>query len=225
VFLGWVVADLVLSIDSEIPKALAWLGTMRGQVPFAISQALNKTGFDIRKGLADGTKQYFDNPTSFTEKAFYVQRGNKQDPTVLVGPQRNRPYFIPQIRGGQRFPKGFEGWARGLSGGRIKGKLVPTGLAVDGRGNPKKALFGQIERGLSTTGAGGFFIGTPKGAGRPAGIYRRSQGKLFAYFIETSREPQYKPRFPMEQIGQSVFNRVAGDYLRSSLQSALATAR
>jgi hypothetical protein len=218
-------ADLQIDIQSDLPKALLWLGTMRGQMPFAISQALNKTGFDVRKALADGTRRHFDNPTSFTERAFLVQRGSKQDPTVLVGAQENRPYFGPQIRGGQRYPKEFEGFIRGLSGGRIKGKLVPTGLAVDGRGNPRKALFGQIARGLSTTNRGGFFIGTPKGGGRPAGVYRRSREQLFPYFIETSREPRYQPRFPMEQIGQATVSRVAGSYLRSSLERALATAR
>ncbi len=218
-------ADLRLDIQSDLPKALLWLGTMRGQMPFAISQALNRTGFDVRKALSEGTRQHFDNPTSFTERAFFVQRGTKQDPTVLVGAQENRPYFIPQIRGGQRFPKGFEGYLRGLSGGRIQGKLVPTGLAVDGRGDPRKALFGQIARGLSTTNRGGFFIGKPKGGGRPAGVYRRSRGQLFPYFIEVNREPRYRPRFPMERIGQTTVSRVAGPYLRSSLERALATAR
>jgi hypothetical protein len=219
------VADLRLDIQSELPKALLWLGTMRGQMPFAISQALNKTGFDVRKALSDQTRRSFTDPTRFTERAFVVQRGNKADPTVLVGAQENRPYFGPQIRGGQRYPKAFEGYLRGLSGGRLTGKLVPTGLAVDGRGNPRKALFGQIARGLSTTNRGGFFIGKPKGGGRPAGVYRRSRGQLFPYFIEVSSEPRYQPRFPMEQVGRETVSRVAGPYLRSSLERALATAR
>jgi hypothetical protein len=218
-------ADLQVDIQSELPKALLWLGTMRGQMPFVVSQSLNKTGFDVRKDLSLGTTKHFDDPTAFTRKAFIVERGNKADPTVLIGVQPNRPYFLPQIRGGQRFPKGFEGYLRGLSGGKVTGKLVPTGLAVDGRGNPKKALFGRIAKGLSTTSRGGFFIGKPKGGGRPAGVYRRSRGQLHPYFIETSREPTYKPRFPMEQIGQSTVNRVIGPHLRSSLERALATAR
>ncbi len=218
-------ADLRLDIQSDLPRALLWLGTMRGQMPFAISQALNRTGFDVRKALAEGTRQYFDDPTRFTETAFLVQRGTKHDPTVLVGAQANRPYFGPQIRGGQRYPKGFEGYFRGLSRGRVRGKLVPTRLALDDKGNPKKALFAQIARGLSTTDRGGFFIGTPKGGGRPAGVYRRSREQLFPYFIEVSREPRYRPRFPMEAIGQTTISRVAGPYLRSSLERALASAR
>lgn len=217
--------SLQVDIQSELPKALLWLGTMRGQMPFAISQALNKTGYDVRKALSDETRRSFDNPTSFTQRAFVVEGGNKADPTVLVGAQRNRPYFVPQIRGRQRFPKEFEGFIRGLSGGRVTGKLVPTGLAVDERGNPKKALFGQIARKLSTTDRGGFFIGTPKGGGRPAGVYRRSREQLFPYFIETAREPRYDPRFPMEQVGRATVARVAPGYLRSSLERALATAR
>jgi hypothetical protein len=218
-------ADLQIDIQSDLPRAMLWLGTMRGQMPFAISQALNKAGFDVRKALAEQTTRSFDQPTAFTQRAFFVQRGNKADPTVLVGAQANRPYFGPQIRGGQRYPKGFEGYLRGLSGGRVKGKLVPTALALDGKGNPRKALFGQIARGLSTTNRGGFFIGKPKGGGRPAGVYRRSRGQLFPYFIEVSSEPRYQPRFPMEQVGRDTVNRVAGGYLRGSLERALATAR
>ena len=218
-------ADLQIDIQSDLPRALLWLGTMRGQMPFAISQALNKAGFDVRKALSEQTTRSFDDPTPFTKGAFLVQRGNKADPTVLVGAQANRPYFGPQIRGGQRYPKEFEGYIRGLSGGRIRGKLVPTSLAVDGRGNPRKALFGQIARGLSTTSRGGFFIGKPKGRGRPAGVYRRSRKQLFPYFVETSAEPRYQPRFPMEQVGRDTVNRVVGPYLRSSLERALASAR
>lgn len=218
-------ADLQIDIQSELPKALLWLGTMRGQLPFAVSQALNKTGFDVRTALSTGTTKHFDAPVPFTRRAFVVEKGNKADPTVLVGVMPNRPYFLPQIRGGRRFPKGFEGYLRGLSGGRVTGKLVPTSLAVDGRGNPKKALFGRIGKRLSTTDRGGFFIGKPKGSGRPAGVYRRSREQLFPYFIETKSEPRYRPRFPMEKIGQDTVNRVVGGYLRSSLERALATAR
>lgn len=218
-------ADLQFDIQSDLPKALLWLGTMRGQIPFALSQALNKTGFDVRKALSEQTTRSFVDPTAFTQRAFVVQRGNKADPTVLVGAQENRGYFGPQIRGGRRYGKEYEGFIRGLSGGTIKGKLVPTSLALDSKGNPRKALFGQIARGLSTTSRGGFFIGTPKGGGRPPGVYRRSRGQLFPYFIETSSEPQYQPRFPMQQVGQETVNRVAAQYFRSSLERALATAR
>jgi hypothetical protein len=218
-------ADLRVDIESELPKALLWLGTIRGQMPFAVSQALNKTGFDVRKALSEGTTKHFDDPTAFTKRAFVVERGNKANLTVLVGAQANRPYFGPQIRGGPRYPKEFEGFIRGLGNGSVTGKLVPTSLALDKRGNPRKALFGQIARGLSTTNPGGFFIGKPKGGGKPAGVYRRSREQLFPYFIETKADPRYKPRFPMQQIGQDTINRVFGPYLRSSLERALATAR
>ena len=220
-------ANLQLDITSELPKALKWLGTMRGQMPFAVSQALNKTGFDVRRKLNEGTVTHFNasgKPTRFTQTAFVVERGNKADPTVLVGAQANRDFFGPQIRGGQRYPKGFEGYLRGLSGGTLTGRVVPTKHARDVRGNPRRVLFGQIARKLSTTDRGGFFIGTPKGGGRPAGVYRRSRGQLYAMFVEVP-DPTYAPRFPMERIGTAEIQRVAPSYLRSSLERALATAR
>jgi hypothetical protein len=216
-------ADLRLDIESELPAALRWLGTMRGQMPYAVSQALNKTGFDVRRDLSDGTRRYFDNPTSFTTSAFLVEKGNKQDPTVLVGAQRNRPYFTPQIRGGERYPKAYEGFLRGIGAGSITGKLIPTSYVKDGRGNPKKSIFGQVAR-ASTAKRSSYFIGKPKNGNRPSGVYRRSEGKLIPYFIEI-REPKYEPRFPMLEIGKATVNRVAGNYLRSELERALASAR
>jgi hypothetical protein len=217
-------ADLRVDVTSEIPEMLRALATFRGQMPFAVSQALNKAGFDVRKALNQGTTRHFDQPTRFTQTAFVVERGNKADPTVLVGAQANRPYFGPQIRGGTRYPKEFEGFMRGLSGGRITGKLVPTRLVVDARGNPRKSVFGQVQRGLSTTGRGGYFIGTPKGGNRAPGVYRRSREQLFPYFLQVD-EPRYEPRFPMADIGQTTLNRVIGPYLRSSIERALRSAR
>jgi hypothetical protein len=217
-------ANLSIDIQSELPAAMKWLGVMRGQLPFAVSQALNKTGFDVRAHLNKSTTRFFNDPTPFTQRAFLVQKGNKADPTVFVYAQENRSYFAPQIRGGRRFPKELEGYIRGLSGGALTGKLVPTKHARDRRGNPRRAVFGQIARGLSTTNQGGFFMGTPKGSGRPPGVYRRSRGQLYAYFIQVP-EPRYQPRFPMQELGTAEARRVVGPYLRSSLERALATAR
>jgi hypothetical protein len=218
-------ADLQVSIDSDIPQALLWIGTIRGQMPFAISQALNKTGFDVRKALNQGTTRHFDNPTRFTQTAFIVQRGNKADPTVLVGAQANRDYFGPQIRGGTRRTKEFEGFLRGISNGQLTRKLVPTTRVVDPRGNPRRRVFSQIQQGLSTTKPTGFFIGKPKGGSRPLGVYKRDRGRLVPYFLQVGTEPRYQPRFPMQQIGQDTISRVAGQYLRSSLERAIASAR
>lgn len=217
-------ADLSIDLTSELPKALRWVGTVRNQMPFAVSQALNKTGFDVRKKLNTSTSNYFDQPVRFSQTAFLVQKGNKLDPTVLVYAGKGRSYFIPEIFGGKRFPKEFEGYLRGISQGKLSGRLVPTKHARDRRGNPKRALFGLIERKLSTTDQGGFFIGTPKGGGRPPGVYRRSRGQLYAYFVQVP-EPIYSPRFPMEQLGNEEVKRVVGPYLRSALERALATAR
>ena len=217
-------ATLSIDLDSELPKALKWLGTVRNQMPFAVSQALNKTGFDVRKKLNQSTANYFDQPVRYTQTAFQVQRGNKADPTVLVFAGEGRSYFIPEIYGGKRFPKEFEGYLKGLSEGRLTGRLVPTKHARNAAGNPKKALFAQIAQKLSTTAQGGYFMGVPKGGNRPAGVYRRSRGQLYAYFVQIP-EPTYRPRFPMEKLGGDEMRRVVGGYLRSSLERALASAR
>ena len=45
----WHMATITLDIKSELPKAIRWTDAMTKQLPFAISQALNSTGFSIRK--------------------------------------------------------------------------------------------------------------------------------------------------------------------------------
>jgi hypothetical protein len=103
---------------------------------------------------------------------------------------------------------------------------VPTSLVkLNASGNVSLATIKRIQKGLATTGNGTFFVGTPKGGDRPAGIYRRSRGQLFPYFIAIDQQARYERRFPIGDIAGKVTQRRFGDYLRSSLERAIATAR
>jgi hypothetical protein len=68
--------------------------TMTKQLPFAISQALNKTAFDMRDAMNGATRQYFKNPVPFTQRAFLVNKSNKRDLTAKVYAERP-PCSIP----------------------------------------------------------------------------------------------------------------------------------
>ena len=109
----WRMASITLDIKSELPKAVAWTDAMTKQLPFAISQALNQTAFDVRTALNGATNQYFDRPNRFTQSAFLYQRSSKRDLTATVyanadqGRDRAR-YLRYGIQGGQRRQKGFE---------------------------------------------------------------------------------------------------------------------
>jgi hypothetical protein len=228
-------ATLSLDISSELPKAIRWTEQMTRQLPFAVSQALNATAFDARRAINGATKQYFDRPARFTQNAFFVQRSTKRKLEALVyaeaaaGRDRAR-YLRYGIKGGDRVQKGFERkfLAEVVGTRRIpsNAQLIPTSLVkLNAQGNVSLATIKRIQKGLATKGSGTFFIGTPKGGDRKPGIYRRSKGQLFPYFIAINKRSSYSRRFPIVDIGSKVAGRRFGPYLRSSLEKALATAR
>ena len=229
-------ATLTLDIQSELPKAIRWTDAMTKQLPFAISQAVNASAFDARTALNGSTRQYFDRPNRFTQSAFLVQKTNKRELEAIVyanaqqGRDRAR-YLRYGIQGGERRQKGFEKkFLAEIVGTRTipsNAQLVPTSLVkLDGSGNVSLSTIKRIQKGLSGKARGGFFIGQPRNnPGLPPGIYRRSREQLFPYFIATEQRSRYRPRFPMAEIGSKAVQRRFGDYLRSSLEKAVASAR
>lgn len=221
-------ANITLNIESELPKAIRWTDAMTKQLPFAISKALNNTAFDIRNSLNGATRQYFNNPVPFTQRAFLVNRSNKRNLTVDIYAERRRArYLRTLISGGQRGQKPFE--LRFLSEAQAsmpKGsRLVPASIRLTPAGNVSLASLRKIQQQLASKGRNSVFIGKPTGNSRPAGIYQRTaQGKLKPLFIATP-QASYRAMFPMQEIGTKVAERRFGQYLRSSLEQAIATAR
>lgn len=227
---------LTFDIQSELPRAVIWTDTLIKQLPFAASQALNATAFDVRAKLNTSTASYFDKPNRFTQTAFFVNRSNKRALEAEVfaeaakGKDRAR-YLRYGIQGGTRRQKGFElKFLNEVASTRTipaNARFIPTRLVkLDGSGNVSLATIRRISKGLNGSARGGFFVGQPRNNhGLPPGIYRRSREQLFPYFFATDRAPRYRARFPMEQIGQTEAQRVFGAHFRSSLEKALATAR
>lgn len=223
---------LDIDLTTDLGRVEEWAGTLRKQMPFAISKALNDTAFDARTSLGGATKQFFDRPTAFTQKGFGVEKSSKRDLEVIVGTEVKRARYIrTQITGGARSQKGFERLFLGqiAETGQIpsNAQFIPTSLVkLNASGNVSLATLKRIKQGLSTTNArGGFFVGTPRGGDRPPGIYRRSREQLFPYFIAIDQAAQYRPRFPMLDVVGKVYERRYGQYFRTSLERALATAR
>ena len=208
--------------DREINKARLWVAQINNQLPFATSVALNNTAFEVRKAMSAQTMQSFNGPTAFTKNAFRYNKSSKTSLVAQVYAEPNRRYFPTQIKGGSRLPKPYEGFLAGIGAGQLAGRLVPTRHVLNKAGNPRKNVFGQIQQKLSTTDQGGFFIGTPRGGGRAPGVYRRSRGQLFAYFVEAS-QPSYEPRFPMERVGNQTVARVFPSQLNRALENAIRT--
>jgi hypothetical protein len=228
-------AFLNLGVKSDLAAATKWTDTMAKQLAFATSQALNSVAFDARSSINSSTRQYFQNPTNFTQKAFFVEKSSKRTLEAIVfaeaGAGRDRARYLRfGIHGGTRPQKGFEAkflaevvGTRSIPSGA---QLVPTSLVkLNASGNVALATIKRIQKGLNTKGNGTFFVGTPKGGDRPPGIYRRSKGQLFPYFIATDQQAKYRERFPIGDIAGKVVDRRFSGYLTSSLEKALASAR
>ena len=228
-------ATLTLDIKSELPRLVAWSAAAQKQLPFATSQALNAVAFDARTAINISTSQFFQNPNRFTQTAFFVQRSTKRNLEAIVfaeaGRGKDRARYLKfGIQGGQRVQKGFERkfLAEVVGTRRVpaNAQLVPTSLVkLNAQGNVSLATIKRIQKGLATKGNGTFFTGTPKGGDRPPGIYRRSKGQLFPYFIAIEEQARYQRRLPIGQTAGRVTRTQFGGYLRTSLSKALETAR
>jgi hypothetical protein len=222
----------MLSITTDtsgLTKLQRFLGAYKNQLPFASSVALNQTARDVQLAYKAQTKQSFIKPVAFTVNAFRYDKSTKANLIATVYPSPDRGYLNTQIFGGRRRWKDYEGLIRGLAASQGKplptGKLIPTSLAQNAAGNPKRRLFGELQSKLSTTDRGGYFIGTPRGSGREPGVYRRSRGRLFPYFLVSTSEPNYDKRFPFEKLGNDTVRRVYTTHLSLALDRALASAR
>jgi hypothetical protein len=216
-----------LSIDDAgIDKAKLFVATIKNQLPYATSVAINNVAFNMRKDLGQQTTKSFVNPTKYTQSAFRYTRSTKANLEATVFADPTRRFFPTQIQGGDRRAKPYEGFLRGLGNGGIPsgGRLVPTSLVLNAAGNPKKNIFGTIANKLSSTDQGGVFVGTPKGGGRGPGVYRRSRGQLYAYFVHVDRV-SYQPRFPMEKVGMATAKRLFPTELNKALERAISSAR
>ena len=224
----WHMAAITLDIKSELPKAIRWTDAMTKQLPFAISQALNSTGFSIRTSLKGASRQYFNNPTTFIQNAWQVDKSNKRNLAVTVFPEAKRVrYLRKNITGGQRGPKPFEiKYLSQASASLPAGsKLVPANIPLNAQGNVSLATLKRITGKIATTGKGSVFIGTPTGGNRPPGVYQRVNRWVLVPLFVAVPSATYRPIFPIHDIGAKVAQRRFGGYLRSSLEKALASAR
>lgn len=219
---------LRLDIKSELPTAIRWTDTMTRQLPFAISQALNSVGFDTRTALRGATRNYFNQPTRFIENAWLVRKASKRDLEVQVYPERKRlPYLRANIYGGARGRKPFEAKLVSMQVGNMpsNSRLVPAVVKQNAQGNVTRATIGRIINNTRTSGRNSIFVGKPTGDARPPGVYQRMAGGRLRPLFVAVPSARYQRRFPIDEIAQKIIDRRFGQYLRSSLERAVATAR
>ena len=230
---------------NDLGKAIKWAEASEKQLPFSLSQGLNKTAFEVRTGLNKGTIGSFHMPVKFTQSAFLVEKSTKRKLTSRIyaidkkGKDRAR-YLRFGIHGGVRPPKGYE---RYFEKGVPNDGTIPPGsyfmpgphVKINAAGNVTLPTLKKITKGLTGQGTksrsgskvrGGFFIGTPRNSNFPPGIYRRSRERLFPYFWADKSKPRYTRSFPMQRIASKIVDRrfvkYTQQYLDANIRAQLA---
>ena len=206
----------------EVTKGLSSI--QKKQIPFATMLALNDTAFALHKTYKAQTKQKFDNPTSFTQKGFRVQKAKKTHLEAIVFVDKKRvDYMELQVDGGTRFPK-------------KTAIIVPSSknsndLAKYQSGNLTKGAVNKIKGQKDK-----YFFGKPKGNQGSEGIWERygrdaagtSAGYRIRQVAKLTKMARYKALFPFEAIGNGIaFSRKNGfdSAFAKRLRFALKTAR
>ena len=210
-------ADLIVTVHSDLPRLIGALSNVRRQFNFAAAGALNSVGFEARTSLGGATKQYFDRPTSFTQRGFLVERATRDNLVVAVYAEKKRDrYLRTQIAGGARGQKPYEK-RFGTSQ-----QLVPAAVKLNAFGNPARGTLARVGAGVGGLGNGSVFVGIPKGGNRPFGVWQRKgrggRDQLAPLFIAV--KPSYQQRFPMLEVVTKVVDRRFDILFSKSLERA-----
>jgi hypothetical protein len=209
------------TINSVLPKIE---GFTSRQAPFAIAKALTRTAMRAKDNANSATKQYFDKPVTFTQRAFRFKAANKTDLEALVFAQDLQARYLRfGIGGGTRRVKGFEKkFAAGADGDVNSGALIPTrNIKLNSAGNVPLATIKRIQSQPKK-----YLVGKPAGGNRPPGIYERMTraGKLKPLMIFTQL-PKYRKRLPLEDIAAKTVKRHFAAELEKAYREAMRTAR
>lgn len=189
---------------SNIDEVLRKLnGSLKRQIPFAMSKALNDTTFDAKRDLEAGLHRHLDNPTPFTIRAFGVRRSSKTKLTATI--------FIKDIQA--------EYLRYAIDGGRRDKNVQPVNIRVNKYGNIPGLRGGRkIAKLLAKPNT---FKANINGT---IGIWQRNKSGL-KLLATLDSKPVYKKRYPFEDIGIRSFKRHLLPNARKSVINAIRTAR
>lgn len=188
------------------------------QAPFSIAKALTRIAVKARTNANKATRQYFDRPVPFTQRAFKFKAANKQTLTAMVYADRIQSRYLAfGILGGARRLKGFE-----RKFGQDDAAVPTRNIKVNSAGNVPLSTIKRIQ-----AQPGRYLIGKPAGGNRPAGVYERTNKntKLRALMIFKDQKPRYRKRLPLEDVVAKTVRRHFANELTQAYREAIRTAR
>ncbi len=197
-----------LNISSNIKEIERELGMFhRKQVPFAVSNAMNKIAFEIQRAEKAATVQHIDRPTPFTRGGFRVTkaRKNKLEASIFIADDRLE-YMSALVHGGEH-------------------------MRVNEPVNQKLNKYGNIPRARMSKARASpdkFFFGIPNGmtGEENSGMWERyGRGQRIRQVLRSKRKRTIKAQFPFYEIAIKVVDRRFEATLASEMHRAIATAR
>lgn len=196
-----------IRVSSNVKSFQRYLtGVQRKQIPFATSQALNATAFDVRKQIVERTyPAAFDvKARAFARAAFRVDKASKGVLRAALFDRLGRANLALHAKGGTRRPRGgalaIPMTVKRTAGGRVPKGKTPSAL----RG--KRTVFKA-----------------PVGTGN-MGIWERTRsGTRLLYTLAPAAKIERRFNF-YEDAARTVRQRFDGNF-RRAMTRALATAR
>ncbi|CAE7205090.1 unnamed protein product [Symbiodinium microadriaticum] len=199
---------LQVDIRSNIKEATRQLSAIqKKELPFATELALNETARVIKRAEERHIARTFDRPTSFTQKAIFIQAARKKRLTAVVGVKdRQQNYLIRQQTGGTRTPENKR---------ILVGQDVPGNKANKFGNMPRN----RVQRLLARNDT---FYGTIKGT---EGIWKRDQKGNVRLLVRAITRASYNPRFKFTGVAEKAARKGFPVAFNRALNRALATAR
>lgn len=155
--------EIRIDLDADFKRVTKSLGALADkQIPFAMAQALNAIGAEVKEGEQKGLKSEFPTATPFTINSVGQQKARKSNPETII--------FVKDIAAGYLEPY--------LTAGRHKlnshALLNPKNLTLNQYGNiPRNKL-------ASLRGSANVFIGAVRSRKGSTinGVWRRKGNKL-----------------------------------------------
>ena len=199
----------------------AFVAGMEGKLQKAAAKAVNDTAKAAAEELNASTRNVFDRPNKFTQRAAFVsQYATASNPSAEVALRPlQAQYLRPQIVGGQRPAKpserrlaasspslnGRAAWRPGIDAGR------------DASGNIRRR---QLVDALSGKDPRSFLLTQQRGKLRPGVYQRMARGKL-RNVLAFGQLPTLARRWDVERIGRNAVSRAWPAAIRRRLDEVL----
>lgn len=219
---------------AEVQRVLR--GLVSGQIPYALTVALNGTAFGVQKVGRKQLETVFDRPTPLIKGATRVEKATKETLTarVFIDPKRAAILETHEV-GGPRGDQRLEKFLRGKGWLPPGWRAVPTdNMPTNSYGNPKQAEVAKIINGLPRAGgiAGDrrrYFVIQPGLAIRmQPGIYRvksRSSDRAIMKLYHFVNRAQYQARLEWLPTVEAEAIRLLPEQAIKAMQRAMDTAR